>query len=1259
MNQIPNYPMTPIPKPRRLPGWVFGYLGIWLFCLAAHAANLTPIALTGFNRDLVIENTASGPPYTNALEFNPGEGTAFYQAGLPGKTNGLPAGGLFTSVLDGTTQFQFPPYTGSNALVMSSGTGINAGTLTLATPGVYKRIAILANSASGGGSPTLTLNFSDGTSLVTNYVALDWFFNAGFALQGVDRINLATGATTGGLAGDPRFYQTTIDLAALFGSANVPLVSITFNKVPGVGATAIYALSGEPDRSMSPVAVTGFNRDVVVENSSAGPPYATAVEFNYQEGTAYYQSGLGGKSYGLPASGAFASALADGTVFQLQPYTANNALVLSAGTGLTNGTLTLVTPAIYSRLAVLANSGNGTDPFANLTLRFNDNSTYVTTYYAPNWFNDPTNIALQGVERVTLSSGATSGATTNPRFHQTTLDLAAALGTNNKPLLSLSFDKPLAKSTGIYAVSGDTNIVTLAVVTNLPAANVQATSATLRGQVLATGGSVPAVTIYFGASDGGTNPAAWAQTLSLGVRSGGFATNIAGLATNTTYYFTAKAVNAAGTTWAAPSQSFTTPVPVPATLSNLPASSITVNLATLGAQVVNPGGDAPTVTLFYGPTDGGTNAASWAQSVALGVQSGAITCTVGGLASNTTYYFTARGANLGGVGWATPSRSFTTPATVPPPAAVLNQHNDRYGSGANLNEWRLQVGNVNTNQFGRLYARPVDDQIYAQPLVVTNVNVPGVGPRNLLMIATVNDSVYAFDADDPSITAPYWQVSFTNANAVPPRNTDMTGACGGNYRDFSGNMGIVGTPAIDVTAGTIYLVARTKEFGSNFVQRLHALDLTTGAERPGSPVLITNSYAGTGAGSAAGRIAFDPQRQNQRPGLRLANGRLYIGWASHCDWGPYHGWLMAFDATTLQLVATYVTTPNGANGGIWMSGAAPSVDEFGNIYVSTGNGTVGTAANRSDPINRGESILKLDGTNLAIQSWFTPYNWQILENGDIDLGSAGVLLIPGTTLALNGGKEGKLYLVNRDNMGGLSGSPTADTNVIQSFQVTGLSSPNDIHGAPVWWDGPDGSYTYVWGEFDFLRQYKFDWSSGKFFLPNYARSVVQAPNGMPGGILAVSANGTNAGTGIVWASHQYSGDANQAVRPGVLRAFDARNVGVELWNSEQFSARDTVGNFAKFVPPTVANGTVYLATFSNRLLVYGLLPRPALSIRLLGSTAVLSWPTNFTLGYKLQANPNLLPGGWLDNTNAVAVTNGNYQVTLPAAGVATFYRLKL
>lgn len=519
--------------------------------------------------------------------------------------------------------------------------------------------------------------------------------------------------------------------------------------------------------------------------------------------------------------------------------------------------------------------------------------------------------------------------------------------------------------------------------------------------------------------------------------------------------------------------------------------------------------------------------------------------------------------------------------------AVLTQHNDLARTGANLQETSLNTTNVNTNTFGLIFTRAVDDQIYAQPLIMTNVNIPGKGKHNLVMVATVNDSVYAFDADDPSVSEPYWRVNFLGPNAVPPRNTDMTTW---DYQDFSGNCGIVGTPVINPLTGTIYLVARTKEYGTNFVQRLHALDIRTGAERSGSPVVITATCPGSGSGSAGGLITFDSQRQNQRPALALINGIVYIAWASHGDWSPYHGWLIGYDAATLQQTVVYNTTPDGYNGGIWMSGQAPAADAKGNLYVSTGNGSVGRSGDPRNLINRGESFLKLtpNGNRFKLASWFTPYNFQNLENQDYDLGSGGILLIPRAPFAFGGGKEGKVYLVNRDHMGGLSASTNADINVLQSFQVTDANAGGfGIYGAPVWWDGPDGSYAYLQANSDYLRQYEFNRMKNLFLLPAYAQSRTRTPHGMPGGILSISARGKIAGSGIVWAS-QPGGNANLETRPGILHAYNAQNVSIELWNSEQNGARDAVGNFAKFVPPTVANGKVYLATFSNRLNVYGL-----------------------------------------------------------------------
>ncbi len=583
-------------------------------------------------------------------------------------------------------------------------------------------------------------------------------------------------------------------------------------------------------------------------------------------------------------------------------------------------------------------------------------------------------------------------------------------------------------------------------------------------------------------------------------------------------------------------------------------------------------------------------------------------------------------------------------ASLPAAAAVavLTHHNDNGRTGRNLNETVLNTTNVNTNLFGLLYTRQVDDQVYAQPLILTNVDVPGSGPRNLLLVATVNDSVYAFDADDPAVTEPYWSRSFIDPPAIIPlANTDMSaiGACGGNYQDFSGRIGIVGTPVVDPQTDAIYLVARTKENGTSFVQRLHALAAATGADLSNSPVVITAAYPGHGDGNTNGTIPFDPERENQRPGLALAGGVVYVAWSSHCDNGPYHGWVIGYDEETLEQVVVWNDTPGGSEGGIWMSGQAPAIDEDGNLYLTTGNGTVDTGGGP----NRGQSFVKLvrSGSTLTVGSWFTPNDWSDLDDRDLDLGSGGLLLIPGTTLAFSGGKAGKVYLVDRDDMGGLSGT-NSDTNVVENFVV----SPDQFHGGPVWWDGPSGSYAYIWPASVSLQQYVFNPVLGMFTLPPYAQSPTAAPSGQPGGILALSADGSQAGSGVLWAVHQLSGDANQSVRPGILHAFDAEDVSRELWNSELVPARDAVGNFAKFVPPTVANGKVYLATFSGQVDVYGLLP-VFLGIAQEGEQVNLTWSTGTLQSSGQAAGPY---------TNIVGAVS---PFPVPVSAGAQFFRVQV
>ncbi|HSU55756.1 MAG TPA: LamG-like jellyroll fold domain-containing protein, partial [Candidatus Dormibacteraeota bacterium] len=501
------------------------------------------------------------------------------------------------------------------------------------------------------------------------------------------------------------------------------------------------------------------------------------------------------------------------------------------------------------------------------------------------------------------------------------------------------------------------------------------------------------------------------------------ALTISAVSTNDAASYRVIVSNIVGAVTSSPA-SLTVVIPAPPQVVNLPATGIAGTFATGNGQIVTAGSSTPSVTLFYGPADGGTNPGGWQSSASAGLQTGSFSQVLSGLATNTTYYFTARAVNNAGTAWATPSLTFKTASNNPAVnyAAVLSQHNDDSRTGANLKETILTPTNVNTNQFGLIYTRLVDDQIYAQPLVMTNVNIAGRGLRNIVLIATVNDTVYAFDADDPTVVTPYWQVSFLGPNIVPPSWDDILASPCGNFRNISGYFGIVGTPVIDPLTGTMYVVARTKEFGTNYVQRLHALSVADGSERPNSPVVITGSVPGTGAGASGGIVTFNPFMQNQRPGLAISKGVVYVGWTSHCDWDPYHGWLMGFDASTLQRVCIYNTAPNGSEAGIWMSGAAPAVDTNGNLYISVGNGTVGVTGNPRDTTNRGQSFLKLtpSGTNLNITSWFTPYNWSNLNLQDLDLGSAGILLIPGTSYAFSGGKQGIVYLVDRDNMGGLS-----------------------------------------------------------------------------------------------------------------------------------------------------------------------------------------------------------------------------------------------
>ena len=525
---------------------------------------------------------------------------------------------------------------------------------------------------------------------------------------------------------------------------------------------------------------------------------------------------------------------------------------------------------------------------------------------------------------------------------------------------------------------------------------------------------------------------------------------------------------------------------------------------------------------------------------------------------------------------------------------VLTRNYNNQRTGTNLSEAVLNSTNVNTSQFGKLFMLPVDDQVFAGILYVSNLPIAG-GTHNVIYVATVNNTVYAFDAD--AFGPPLWQRNF-NGVGRPTHNTDVGQACG-TYRDFLGNgdfgsvanIGIVGTPVIDRASETMYFLTRTVEGPSaTTMQRLRAIDITTGFDRPSSPQVIDQSVTvpGTGEDSDGTVVHFDPMTANQRPGLTLSQGVLYVGWSSYCDTHPYHGWVMSFDPTTLARIAAFNTTPNAGGAAVWMSGAAPAVDAAGNVYVTTGNGT-----DNNGTTDFTESLLKLAPGTLALKDFFTASNFNSLDNADLDFNPSGPVMLPGTNFVTTGAKEGKLYLVDTNNLGHLAAGDTQIQQVVQAVDLTVRGTgTHHIHNASPVWNSPQGLNVYVWGENDFLHAFRFDPPTQKFLVPAFANGLVLAPAGMPGGHMVISANGSNPNTGVLWASIPRNGDANQMTVAGHLYAFNAEDLSL-LWSST--APGDDTLNFAKGSPPVVANGKVYLASQSNFVSVYGLRSGPPLS----------------------------------------------------------------
>lgn len=516
---------------------------------------------------------------------------------------------------------------------------------------------------------------------------------------------------------------------------------------------------------------------------------------------------------------------------------------------------------------------------------------------------------------------------------------------------------------------------------------------------------------------------------------------------------------------------------------------------------------------------------------------------------------------------------------------------------SNPNETVLNSATVSTGGFGKLFSQPVDGAMYAQPLYVSGLTVNGA-THNVVYVATMNDVVYAFDAD--TLQPALWKADFRGANILPV-------ASPGSF--ITDNIGIEGTPAIDLATNTMYLVAYTKESGV-LTYRLHALDITTGTEKFGGPVAITATF---------GSESLDPVYNMQRPGLTIVNGQVIIAFGSFGDIGVYHGWLLSYTAGQgLTQTSAICVTPTGSAGAIWMTGAAPAVDAAGYVYAVTGNGTFdGTAL--VDATNLGDSIVKYSVTSngLTQADYYAPTNASYLGASDLDLGSGGALLVPGANLIVAGGKQSQLQVVSTTNMGH------------QSTPTQAIALGNPLFNSVGYYNRPSGlgPWMYVWAGGP-LKAFHFN---GTTFDPTpVSQSTIQAQNQSYSGAFSISSNGYVAGSGIVWVAMPAvaNSDQNGAVA-GIVRAFNADDLTQELWDSGVNAARDSSGLWAKFRAPVVANGKVYVGAATNSatgttasLTVYGLLPGGGSTASFVSgdSTTEGNWQGNYGSDAYLIAN---------------------------------------
>jgi hypothetical protein len=525
-------------------------------------------------------------------------------------------------------------------------------------------------------------------------------------------------------------------------------------------------------------------------------------------------------------------------------------------------------------------------------------------------------------------------------------------------------------------------------------------------------------------------------------------------------------------------------------------------------------------------------------------------------------------------------------AQAPTAVPVLTWRYDVTHEGQNTSETALTPANVAPSTFGKLFSLSVDDHVFAQPLYVPNIKMSDGQVHNVVFVATENDSIYAFDADVKG--KPIWQISLltaahgAGAGATPVPQGDVAPS-----QDIGPNIGITGTPAINSASNTMYVVANTKESGVYF-SRLHAINIITGAEQSGSPVNITATVAGTGDGSSGGQLAFSPLWTNQRPGLDYYNGYVYIAYSSHGDVSPFHGWVFAYNASTLQQTAAICLSPDDQGASVWGSGASMPIDtSTGKMFVVTANG------NRSTPFEAssdyGQSVIAFNIANgeLTPVDEFTTYNWASLNTDDVDLGSGGVLMLPdqpGTNPheIIAAGKEGRVTVLNRDNLGGMvSSSSTSNTNAVQDFVISSIPYAEGFWSTAAYWNG--NVYMWAGGDDGGTPNVGMAFKLNNGTLGTTPSSETTFTSAFPGPTYSVSSNGTQ--DGIVWA---VKFDQFNTGGPAVLYAFDPSDLSTVLYESDTNASRDSAGPANKFSVPVVTNGKVYVAT-KGEVDVYGLL----------------------------------------------------------------------